>query len=96
MLRVIPGLRPGVLVHFHDIFYPMSYPAEWIRAGWAWNESLFLRAFLVANDRYHIVAFNSFAGVAFPQLFRDKAPEVLRNTGGSIWLRKVYGKNRDT
>ena len=49
LLRVIPGLRPGVLVHFHDIFYPMSYPAEWIRAGWAWNESLFLRAFLVAN-----------------------------------------------
>ena len=49
LLRVIPRLRPGVLVHFHDVFYPMSYPAEWIRAGWAWNESLFLRAFLVSS-----------------------------------------------
>ncbi len=89
ILRVLPRLRPGVLVHFHDIFYPMSYPADWIRSGWAWNESLFLRAFLVANRHYNIVAFNSFAGTTFPEIFRDKVPAVLENTGGSIWLRKV-------
>lgn len=89
LLRVLPSLRSGVFVHFHDIFYPMSYPNEWIHAGWAWNESLFLRAFLMANHEYKIVAFNSFAGVAFPEVFRDKAQDVLRNSGGSMWLRKV-------
>lgn len=94
LLRVLPRLRPGVLVHFHDIFYPMSYPEDWIRAGWAWNESLFLRAFLVSNHQYDIVAFNSFAGATFPELFRDKAPEMLRNTGGSIWLRKINDERR--
>jgi len=94
LLRVIPRLQPGVLVHFHDVFYPMSYPAEWLRAGWAWNESLFLRAFLVSNHDYDIVAFNSFAGATFPELFRDKVPEVLGNTGGSIWLRKVADEKR--
>lgn len=94
LLRVLPRLRPGVLVHFHDVFYPMSYPAEWIRAGWAWNESLFLRAFLVSSHDYDIVAFNSFAGATFPELFRDKVPEVLENTGGSIWLRKIADEKR--
>src|SRR5690606_1833553 len=47
LLRVLPRLRPGVLIHFHDIFYPWSYPMRWIRQGCAWNESLFLRALLV-------------------------------------------------
>jgi hypothetical protein len=26
---VIPGLPPGVRVHFHDIFLPDDYPSEW-------------------------------------------------------------------
>jgi len=32
-LRILPRLRRGVLVHFHDIFYPFSYPVSWIRDG---------------------------------------------------------------
>jgi hypothetical protein len=28
-LDVIPRLRPGILVHIHDIFLPWDYPAEW-------------------------------------------------------------------
>lgn len=26
VFNVLPRLRPGVLVHFHDIFYPFEYP----------------------------------------------------------------------
>lgn len=89
LLRVLPRLKPGVLVHLHDIFYPFSYPIGWIRSGQAWNESLFLRAFLVENSDYEIVAFNSFAAYAFPETFRNSFPPFLENSGGSIWLRKV-------
>ena len=28
--ELIPSLSVGVLVHFHDIFYPFEYPAEWV------------------------------------------------------------------
>ena len=35
------------------------------------------------------MAFNSFAGYSFPDLFRDGLAGFLKNTGGSIWLRKV-------
>lgn len=89
LLRVLPRLKRGVLIHFHDIFYPYSYPAGWVREGRAWNESLFLRAFLLGNPAFAIVAFNSFAGRAFPEIFRADFPAFLDNTGGSIWLRKV-------
>jgi len=89
LLRILPRLKPGVLVHFHDVFYPFSYPARWVREGRAWNESLFLRAFLVGNPQFQVVAFNSFAGHCFPEIFRERVPAFLDNTGGSIWIRKV-------
>ena len=89
LLRVLPHLNPGVLVHFHDIFYPFSYPVAWLREGRAWNESLFLRAFLTGNAHIEVLAFNSFAGSAFPTLFRDRLPQLLSNTGGSLRLRRV-------
>jgi predicted O-methyltransferase YrrM len=88
-LRILPWLKPGVLVHFHDIFYPFSYPSEWIREGRAWNESLILRAFLVGNPQFEIVAFNSYMGNTFPELFRERLPAFLKDKGGSIWIRKV-------
>lgn len=88
-LRVLPRLKPGVLIHFHDIFYPHSYPEGWLREGRAWNESLFLRALLVAGSHFEVVAFNSFAGYTFPELFRDRLPAFLADTGGSFWLRRA-------
>jgi hypothetical protein len=88
LLRILPRLRRGVLVHFHDIFYPVSYPVSWVREGRAWNESIFLRAFLTRNLDFQVMAFNSFAGLSFPELFRDRMARFLNNTGGSMWLRK--------
>ena len=88
LLRVLPRLRPGVMVHFHDLFYPNSYPMEWIRGGRAWNESIFLRAFLINNPAFEIVAFNCFAGQTFPELFRGAGDRFLANSGGSLWLRR--------
>lgn len=31
--EILPALRPGVYVHFHDIFYPFEYPKEWVYEG---------------------------------------------------------------
>ncbi len=87
LLRIVPRLKPGVLVHFHDIFYPFSYPTKWIREGRAWNESLFLRAFLVGNSQFEIVAFNALAKHSFPEIFRDRFPDFLKAAGSSLWLR---------
>jgi hypothetical protein len=89
LLRVLPRLRPGVLVHVHDIVYPYSYPAVWLREGRAWNESLFLRAFLIGNAQFRIVAFNGFAAQAFAGVFGERFPGFLVSSGSSLWLRKV-------
>ncbi len=88
ILRVLPILKPGVWVHVHDIFYPSSYPMEWIHAGRAWNESLMLRAFLTGNSAYEIRAFNSYAGALFPSSFWEKMPAFRENSGGSLWMQR--------
>ena len=40
-LELLPRLKPGVLVHVHDIFLPADYPPDW-------NQSLFAEQYLLA------------------------------------------------
>ena len=89
MFEILPRLLPGVLVHFHDIFWPFEYPLDWIMEGRAWNEAYILRAFLEYNDTFEILLFNSFLGASFPEFMGEQLPGFLENTGGSLWLRKV-------
>lgn len=83
-LRVFPRLKAGVWVQVHDIFYPESYPLEWVREGRAWNESLFLRAFLVGTSDFEVRAFNAMARRVFPQLLPQSNP----SGGCSFWMQR--------
>ena len=87
--EILPSLNSGVYIHFHDIFYPFEYPKEWIYEGRAWNEDYLLRAFLQYNSRFRIVFFNTFLEHFFAEKFIADMPLCMKNTGGSIWLRKT-------
>jgi len=86
--EILPRLKQGVLIHFHDIFYPFEYPIDWVRQGRAWNEIYALRTFLQYNTTFRIVFFNTCLELLIPEYFAEKMPLCLKNTGGSIWLRK--------
>jgi predicted O-methyltransferase YrrM len=86
--EILPALRPGVYVHFHDIFYPFEYPKEWIYEGRAWTEAYLLRAFLAFNSAYEIVLFSSFLERFHRDRFRTM-PLCLKSPGASIWLRRA-------
>lgn len=86
--KVLPALPRGVLVHFHDIFYPFEYPRDWVYEGRAWNETYLLRAFLQYNDRFEIQLFNTFIDWFHKEKYFRDMPLVEKNTGGSIWLKK--------
>ncbi len=89
VFQVLPQLRPGVYVHFHDIFYPFEYPVAWAKEGRAWNEAYLLRAFLSFNAAYEIVLFNDLLAGRCRDVFERDFPLCLRNTGGSLWLRRT-------
>lgn len=87
--NVLPRLAKGVLVHFHDVFWPFEYPEEWIHEGRAWNESYLLKAFLQYNSAFRIVLFNSYLGLHHRAMVERHLPLFLRNTGGSLWIERT-------
>ena len=87
--NVLPRLAKGVLVHFHDVFWPFEYPQEWIREGRAWNESYLLKAFLQFNSAFRIVLFNSYLGLHHRAVVGRHLPLFLQDTGGSLWIEKT-------
>lgn len=85
---ILPKLKDGVLIHFHDIFYPFEYPQDWIFEGRAWNEAYLLRAFLQYNNSFQVVLMNTFLENFHEKIFQENFPLCLKNTGASIWIRK--------
>jgi predicted O-methyltransferase YrrM len=53
-LEVLPRLRPGVLVHVHDIYLPYDYAPYVLHTFLHWTETSLLRAFLTHNHRAEI------------------------------------------
>lgn len=89
LFRVLPRLRPGVVVHIHDIFFPFEYPEDWFRGGRAWNEAYLVRAFLQNNNNWEILLFADFAAKQFQAYLKEHMTLCLKNTGGSLWIRKL-------
>jgi predicted O-methyltransferase YrrM len=86
LLRVLPTLASGVLVHIHDVFWPFTYPERWLREGRDWNESYLLNALLIDTTRWEIVLFSSWLWQSRP----DLVPLNLRTAQpGSIWIRRT-------
>lgn len=88
LLEILPRLKPGVYIHFHDIIYPFEYHLSWLKENRAWNEAYILRAFLEYNAAFEIVFFNSFLQTFYQDWFKENMPLCLRNPGASIWLKK--------
>ena len=55
ILEVLPRLKPGVLVHFHDIYFPYDYQRKLLHGELFFqSESTLLHAFLLNNKRFSI------------------------------------------
>lgn len=87
--EILPNLKKGVYINFHNIFYPFEYPKEWVYEGRAWNEAYFLRTFLQYNNEFKIQFFNTFLAHFHKDKFTHDMPLCLKNSGGSVWIKKV-------
>ncbi len=89
LFEILPHINAGVVVHFHDVFYPFVYPDSWLNEGIYWNESYFLRAFLSGNADWEILFFNTFVSVMFNDIIKVKMPLCAKNPGGSLYIKRV-------
>jgi predicted O-methyltransferase YrrM len=87
IFNILPNLNSGVIIHFHDVFYPFEYPKEWVLEGRNWNEDYLLRAFLSYNNAFEILLFSQFIHKYYKIAF-ENMPLTHKNTGRNLWLRK--------
>jgi predicted O-methyltransferase YrrM len=90
ILQVLPALKPGTLVHFHDIFRPFEYPRELFeRFNKHWQEHYLLEAFLAYNETFEVIAANH----ALARLHRDQITKLIPSLRpgmhpSAFWVQK--------
>ncbi|HEX6160710.1 MAG TPA: class I SAM-dependent methyltransferase, partial [Thermoanaerobaculia bacterium] len=59
LFDIVPRIASGVYVHFHDIFWPFEYPADWLAERRDWTEIYLLQALLAGSSDWEVVLFSS-------------------------------------
>ena len=95
ILEVLPRLKPGVIIHFHDIPMPWEYAEVYARdpaSRFFWNESYLLQAFLAFNNCFEVLLSMGFLQTEYMDEFcaafpKFKLAENWANSG-SLWMRR--------
>lgn len=96
ILDILPRLKPGVLIHFHDIGLPYEYPKTYAtNPGFRvfWTEAYLLQAFLACNHQFEILLALGYLmtehlaefRAAFPHFDPARSPA----NSGSFWIRRT-------
>lgn len=90
-IHVLPALKPGVIVHIHDIFTPYDYPADWLvgtdteRGGN--NEQYALECLLSGGGDWEVI-------LPVHQLWREQRATFSQlidseRRPAAFWIRKL-------
>ena len=90
-LDILPRLRSGVFLEFHDIILPYDYPPEWEKRYY--SEQYLLAAYILAEgNKFNIVLPNAFISkdpelshILYPLWDNPEMGGVERH-GGSFWI----------
>jgi len=92
-LEILPQLAPGVLVHIHDIYWPLDYPDEWGQRMYSEQYMLGL-LLLFATDRFEVILPNSYISNCtdlcsiLDPLWGASHLAGIEPFGGSFWFSK--------
>jgi hypothetical protein len=85
-LKALPGFRPGVIFHIHDIFLPYDYPSEWmVNCKFDWSEQYLLQS-LLQNGKCDVLWPGYFLQKTSPSA-ADALPFLRSGRAQSFWLR---------
>ena len=94
-LDVLPLLKPGVLIHCHDIPLPFEYPKAYAtnpRFRVFWTEAYLLQAFLAFNADFEVLLALALIQTdhfgEFQKAFPHFSPASTSYQSGSFWIRR--------
>jgi predicted O-methyltransferase YrrM len=92
-LEILPVLKPGVIVHVHDIFWPYDYPTRWAKR--MYSEQYMLGVlFLFAEEKFDVIMPNAYITAhdglrsLFDVLWLAPHLEGIEPLGQSLWFTK--------
>lgn len=91
LLEVLPRMAPGVIVHIHDIYFPVEYPRELVvERRFFWGEQYLIQAFLAFNEAFETL----FSAHALAWLHPDELAELVPSfrpgmRPSALWLRRT-------
>lgn len=89
LCEILPRLAAGVLVHFHDMFWPFEYPKAWVvDENRSWNELYAVRVLLAHSRNWHVVLFNQYMAKLERRLIETTYPHFYKNPGGALWIER--------
>ena len=93
-LEVLPRLKPGVIVHIHDIFLPFEYRRDWVMEQFRfWTEQYLLQGFLMFNSEFEVLMANSYLNHYHQEDLKSTFPTLPSWRGGSFWMRRRLHAN---
>lgn len=91
-LEIVPRVKKGVIVHFHDIFLPFSYPKTWVVNELRfWNEQYVLQALLAFNKSFAVLWAGNFMNHKHPSALQQAFDSYSHHqtAPGSFWIKRV-------
>ncbi len=88
-LEVLPRLKPGVIVHVHDIFLPFDYRRDWVIDELRfWTEQYLLQSFLSFNSEFEVLMVNAYLAHHYMEELNTTFTNSPWWGGGSFWMRR--------
>lgn len=89
VLDLLPLVRPGVIVHFHDIFLPYPYSRQHLEHAHFWAEQYLLQAFLAGNPSWEVLIGAYAVARAYPERLSACVPSFGPGVNpGAFWIRR--------
>lgn len=95
-IDVLPRIKPGVIIHIHDVNLPWDYPDSF--RNWYWNEQYMLAVYLMMGREKLVPLFPTTWVTQGMSLGDDKLPDFVDlgsaeanlswKGGGSMWFAK--------
>ncbi len=92
VFEILPRLKKGVIIHFHDIYLPYEYPKEWaIDLNRSWNEQYILQAMLMYSSAFRVLFGSNYAFNYYPELVAKALQKPLEKAFGgvSLWIERI-------
>jgi predicted O-methyltransferase YrrM len=90
LFSILPRLKAGVLVHFHDIFIPAEYPKQWIYGlRRFWTEQYAVNAFLMYNHCWKVLWGSHFMHLKNSDKLELIFPKYKPFMPSSLWITRL-------